>query len=95
MIINNNTQGDIAMPRELEQPMTVDSPDAAISALLCLLHSYATQTGEQSSPRIGQRIYHHLEGLAQREDLPEVLHQTCDELSDAWQSMLDIKVARL
>ena len=82
------------MPRELEQPMTDVSADAAISALLCLLHSYATHDKEQPSPRIGQRIYRHLEGLAQRDDLPIVLQKTCDELSDAWQSLLGIKEAR-
>lgn len=74
------------MPLELDQPVSVISPDAAISALLCLFHAYALQ--DQASPRIGQRIYCHLEGLAQRDDLPAVLQKTCDELSDAWQSML-------
>ena len=83
------------MPRELEQPSTAISPDAALSALLCLLYSYATQAGEQPSPRLGQRIYRHLEGLAQRDDLPEVLQKTCDELSDAWQVMAHAREARL
>jgi hypothetical protein len=83
------------MPRELEQPSAAVSPDAAISALLCLMHSYATQSREQALLRIGQRIYRHLEGLAQRDDLPEVLRQTCDELSDAWQAMPGAREARL
>lgn len=83
------------MPFELDQPVASVSPDAAISVLLCLLHSYATQLPEQPSLRIGERIYRHLEGLAQCDDLPDVLHQTCDELSDAWQALLAGQQARL
>jgi hypothetical protein len=79
------------MPLELEQPVSAVSVDAAISALLCLFHSYATQAQQQPSPRIGQQIYCHLEGLAQRDDLPAVLQKTCDELSDAWQPRFDIE----
>lgn len=82
------------MPRELEQPMLAVSADMAVSALLCLLHSYAVQAGDQHSPRIGQRIYRHLECLAQRDDLPDVLQKTCDELSDAWQFILSPQQAR-
>lgn len=77
------------MPLELEQPMNPVTPDAAISALLCLFHSYATQEQGLASPRLSQRIYRHLEGLSQRDDLPEILHKTCDELCDAWQLMQD------
>jgi hypothetical protein len=92
MIINNKTRGDNIMPKELEQPTTAVSADAAISALICLLHTYATQAGDQA--RIGGRIYRHLDGLAQRDDLPEVLQKTCHELSDAWQFMLGSQEAR-
>lgn len=76
------------MPFELDQPVSTVTPDAAVSALLFLFHSYAMQRQEQSSLRIGERIFRHLEGLSQRTDLPEILHKTCDELSDAWQVML-------
>jgi hypothetical protein len=93
MIINNKIQGDNIMPRELEQPTTAVSADAAISALICLLHTYATQAGDQT--RIGGRIYRHLDGLVHRDDLPAVLQKTCDELSDAWQTMPGIKEVRL
>ena len=81
------------MPRVLEQATAAVSTDAAISALLCLLHTYATQAGDQ--PRIGQRIYRHLENLAQRDDLPEVLQKTCDELSDAWQPRHEVGEGKL
>ena len=83
------------MPVELDQPTASVSPDAAISALLCLFHSYATQLQEGRSPRLGERIYLHLEGLSQRDDLPELLHRTCDELSDAWQLALARQKARI
>lgn len=78
------------MPPELEQPTATIGPDAAISALLCLFHHYAMQEQRGvSSPRLSQRIYQHLEGLSQRDDLPELLHRTCDELSDAWLLVVD------
>lgn len=83
------------MPVELDQPTASVSPDAAISALLCLFHSYAAQMQEAHSPRLGERIYLHLEGLSQRDDLPDVLHKTCDELSDAWQLHLAGQPGRL
>jgi hypothetical protein len=84
------------MPDELDLPVAVITPDAAISALLCLLHSYATQEQQnQPSPRLSQRIYRNLEVLSQRDDLPEILHKTCDELCDAWQLVLDRQQARL
>lgn len=76
------------MPVELDQPVSTVSPDAAISALLCLFHSYASQTPAHPSLRLAQRIYHHLENLSQREDVPEILQKTCDELSDAWLLLL-------
>lgn len=79
------------MPLELEQPVSVVSVDAAISVLLCLFHSCATQAQYQPSPRLAQLIYRHLEGSTQRDDLPEVLKRTCDELSDAWQSRFEIE----
>lgn len=83
------------MPLELDQPVAAVTPDAAISALLCLFHYYATQEQSQPSPRLSQRIYRHLEGLSQRDDLPEILHKTCDELCDAWQLVLDRQQVRL
>lgn len=83
------------MPVELDRPVAAITPDAAISALLCLLHSYATQQQSQPSPRLSQRIYHNLEVLSQRDDLPEILHKTCDELCDAWQLMLDRQQTRV
>lgn len=72
------------MPIELEQPCTTVSPDAAISALLLMMHQYAMQSPQTASARLAPRIYRHLESLSQREDLPAALQRTCDELSDAW-----------
>lgn len=73
------------MPGELEHPTSAVSTNAAISVLLCMLSTYAAQAGEQPSSRLGQRIYRNLEALSQRDDLPEVLKQICDELRDVWQ----------
>jgi hypothetical protein len=95
MIINNTSARRTTVPQELDHSVAVITPDAAISALLCLFHYYATQEQSQPSPRLSQRIYRHLEGLSQRDDLPEILHKTCDELCDAWQLMLDRQQARL
>lgn len=78
------------MPPELDQPITAIAPEAAISALLCLFHHYAVhEPAGQSCQRLNQRIFLHLEDLARREDMPELLRRTCDELSDAWLLVLD------
>lgn len=83
------------MTLELDQPIVANTPDAAISALLCLFHHYAMSEGQSgSSPRLSQRIYQHLEGLSQRDDLPEILHRTCDELSDAWVLMAERQLSQ-
>lgn len=77
------------MSIELEQPCTTSQPDAAISALLLMMHQYAMQLPHTASPRLAPRIYRHLESLSQRDDLPPALQRTCDELSDAWLSRVD------
>ncbi len=78
------------MPPELDQPAIEVTTDAAISALLCLFHNYAMKRQQGfPSPRLSQRIYYHLEGLSQRDDVPEFQRRTCDELSDAWLPVLD------
>ena len=80
------------MPPELDQPVAVISPEAAISALLCLFHQYAMhELDGQSCQRLSQRIFLHLEDMARRGDLPELLRRTCDELSDAWLLVLDLR----
>jgi hypothetical protein len=83
------------MPDELDQPVANITSDAAVSALLCLFHQYVSQDHPATSPRLSERIYRHLENLSQREDLPAILHQTCDELYDAWLLRLDRQPARL
>lgn len=83
------------MPPELEQPVTAIAPEAAISALLCLFHHYAVrEPAGQSCQRLSQRIFLHLEELARREDMPELLRRTCDELSDAWLPVVDRQPAQ-
>lgn len=75
---------------ELEQPVATVSAASAISVLLRLFHHYAMHEHNGcSSPLLRQRIYCHLEWLSQRDDLPEILHRTCDELSDAWIPVMD------
>lgn len=62
-----------------------NTPETAISTLLCLFHHYATRDAKvPDNLRLRERIYQHLEILSQREDLPETLRRTCDDLSDAW-----------
>lgn len=69
---------------DLDQ-VTFNSPETAISTLLCLLHYYATRDAKlPDNLRLRERIYQHLEILSQREDVPETLRRTCDDLSDAW-----------
>lgn len=78
------------MPPELDQPVTAIAPEAAISALLCLFHHYAVhEPAGRSCRRLSQHIFLHLEQLARREDMPELLRRTCDELSDAWLLIMD------
>lgn len=78
------------MPPELDQPVSVITPEAAISALLCLFHQYAVHEPEgRACQRLSQRIFLHLEELTRREDMPELLRRTCDELSDAWLLIVD------
>lgn len=78
------------MPPELDQPVTAITPEAAISVLLCLFHQYAVhEPAGRSCQRLSQRIFLHLEQLTRREDLPELLRRTCDELSDAWLLVVD------
>ncbi len=84
------------MPPELDQPSVSVAPDTAISALLYLIHQYATQVQQgQSYPRLSQSIYQHLEKLSQRDDLSEVLIRTFDELSDAWLQVVNHHQARI
>lgn len=77
------------MSIELEQSCTTIQLDAAISALLLMMHQYAMQSPPTASARLAPRIYRHLESLSQRDDLPPALQRTCDELSDAWLLQLD------
>jgi len=78
------------MPPELDQPVTTITPEAAIAALLCLFHQYAVHEPEgRTCQRLSQRIFLHLEQLARRDGMPELLRRTCDELSDAWLLILD------
>ncbi len=67
------------MPPELDQPAIEVTKDAAISVLICLFHYYAIERHQGFPyPRLSQCIYYHLEGLSQRDDLPELLRGTCD-----------------
>lgn len=78
------------MPLELNQPVATIKSEAAISALFCLFHHYAMhEPAGRSCQRISQRIFLHLEQMARREDMPELLRRTCDELSDAWLLVVD------
>ena len=77
------------MPIELEQQCATGQSDAAVSALLLMLHQYAMQSHQTASLRLAPRIYRHLESLSQRDDLPSALQRTCDELSDAWLLLLN------
>lgn len=83
------------MPLELDQPAAAITPEIAISALLCLFHQHAMSGVQGAAPaRLGQRIYRNLESLSRRDDLPEILQRTCDDLCEAWQQALDRQPAR-
>lgn len=79
------------MSKTLMQPYAPVTVEAAISTLLYLFHCGAMQArqGYQPAPRLSQSISQHLEGLCRRDDLPAVLRETCDELSDAWMLALN------
>ena len=83
------------MSIELEQSAASVTPDAAISALLSLFRDYTLQEQRVQSLRLSHRISLHLKGLANRDDLSETLRQTCEELQDAWQQVLDRQQVRL
>jgi hypothetical protein len=83
-------QGVNAMHPKFDQPVTTVVPEAAISALFCLFHQYVVhESGGRSCLRLSQRIFLHLEDMAGREDIPELLRRTCDDLSDAWLLVVD------
>lgn len=74
------------MSVELDRPVRAVAPEAAISTLICLLHQVAVGASlADGGSRLEHRIFLHMATLAAREDMPALLRQTCDELSDAWQ----------
>lgn len=78
----------------IDQPSSALAPDAAIATLLRLLHDSATTPHGNTSPRAGYRIRGHLMAMARRDDVPEILHQTCAELAEAWGAQLDLALGK-
>lgn len=83
------------MPRELEQSVSVITNEAAVSTLLYMLHQYAACKADgKYYQRLSQRIFLHLEDLRMRSDMPALLKDTCDELSDYWLQIADMQISK-
>lgn len=82
------------MPHVLEQPVSVITNEAAVSTLLYMLHQYASCKADgKYYQRLSRRIFLHLEDLRKRNDMPALLKDTCDELSDYWLKIADAQIS--
>lgn len=73
-------------------------PELLVSAVLHLMSHYtvnSTQSdAEQSRTRLASVIERHLKALANLPDLAPVLKATCQQLSEQWASLVEIKTSQ-
>ena len=73
-----------AMPNELTQPYQPLTLDACIATLLYLFHSQALGATNLPNPRSAANIDQLLRALAARQDVGDLIRETCEDLSETW-----------
>jgi hypothetical protein len=73
------------MPPERFDKFDSSKPELIVSAALCLMSSFSCQGG---CPKLAHVIVRHLQILAERADVSEVLTATCANLADQWEAKL-------
>jgi len=73
------------MPPEYFDKFDSSKPELIVSAALCLMSSFSCQGG---CPKLAHVIHRHLQILAERADLSDVLTATCASLADQWEAKL-------